>query len=78
MAELGGIRTAVQTVTQKLQDLKAAIDAFKGSTVAQDALDEIQANIEGLGDTIDEIIADIQGTDVPAEGETPTSNTTAP
>lgn len=71
MAELGGIRTAVQTVTQKLADLKAAIDAFKGSTVAQDALDEIQANIEGLGDTIDEIIADIQGTEEPATGETP-------
>ena len=70
MAELGGIRTAVQTVTQKLQDLKAAIDAFKGSTVAQDALDEIQANIEGLGDTIDEIIADISGTETPS-GETP-------
>ena len=57
MAELGGIRTAVQTVTEKLANLKAAIEAFKGSTVAQDALDEI--------------IADLQGTEEPATGETP-------
>jgi hypothetical protein len=69
--ELGGLRDAITTVADKLQNLRAAIDAFKASGVGQETIDEIQASVEGLGQEIDTIIADLQGSETPPEEPTP-------
>jgi methyl-accepting chemotaxis protein len=72
MAELGGLRNAIDSVTTKLGELKSAIESLKSNTVVQSQIDEIQASVEEIGATVDELIADAKGettTDVPGTTE---------
>ena len=70
MAELGGLRSAIQSVIGKLGELRDAIDAAQASGTVQTEIDEIKASVDEIGATVDDLIADAKGettTETPAE-----------
>jgi peptidoglycan hydrolase CwlO-like protein len=72
MADLSRLRDAVTAVTDKLDRLRAAVEALRNvPEVVQDEIDELQTKVEDIGNRIDAIIALAEGDTDTGEPETP-------
>ena len=71
MADVSGIRNAVEELANKINTLRSAISSLREGQVVQETLDEIADRIDQLGTELDEIIAEARG----ETGETPGSET---
>jgi len=80
VADLNPLRSAIESIANKLNTLRTAIDRLREIDV-QDEIDELQVRVEEIGATIDQLIADAQsvgtGGTTPGEGETPEEPPTA-